>query len=117
TEGPLPGSTVEYPPMTRAAAFVCSGNRCSRPAFTTAELKMLVQRLEKGLGLLGCWVTGLLGCWVAGLRGCEGAGLRVCGVAGLRSCDSNEYRVANREQGRAISEHRFSPSRRMHPWQ
>jgi hypothetical protein len=47
TEGPLPGSTVEYPPMTKAAAFVCSGNRCSRPAFTAAELKTLIQRLEQ----------------------------------------------------------------------
>ncbi len=41
-EGPLPGSKVEYPSMTRAAAFVCSSNRCSRPAFNAAELRRLV---------------------------------------------------------------------------
>jgi hypothetical protein len=46
-EGPLPGSKVEYPVMGKAAAFVCSSNRCSRPAFNAAELKMLVSRLEK----------------------------------------------------------------------
>jgi len=45
-EGPLPGSRVEYPSMTKAAAFVCSSNRCSRPAFTAAELRTLVGRLE-----------------------------------------------------------------------
>jgi uncharacterized protein YyaL (SSP411 family) len=41
-EGPLPGSKVEYPVMTKAAAFVCSSNRCSRPAFNAAELRTLV---------------------------------------------------------------------------
>jgi uncharacterized protein YyaL (SSP411 family) len=46
-EGPLPGSTVEYPAMAKAAAFVCSSNRCSRPAFTAAELRTLVVRLEQ----------------------------------------------------------------------
>lgn len=45
-EGPLPGSSVEYPPMTKAAAFVCSSNRCSRPAFTATELRTLVSKLE-----------------------------------------------------------------------
>ena len=46
TEGPLPGSTVEYPAMTKAAAFVCTSNRCSRPAFTATDLRTLVSRLE-----------------------------------------------------------------------
>jgi len=46
SEGPLPGSKVDYPSMSKAAAFVCSSNRCSRPAFNAAELKMLVSRLE-----------------------------------------------------------------------
>ena len=46
-EGPLPGSKVEYPAMTKAAAFVCSSNRCSRPAFTAAELTTLVVKLEQ----------------------------------------------------------------------
>jgi uncharacterized protein YyaL (SSP411 family) len=43
-EGPLPGSKVAYPVMTKAAAFVCSSNRCSRPAFNAAELKTLVSK-------------------------------------------------------------------------
>jgi uncharacterized protein YyaL (SSP411 family) len=43
-EGPLPGSKVEYPPMSKAAAFVCSSNRCSRPAFNAAELRTLVSK-------------------------------------------------------------------------
>ena len=43
-EGPLPGSKVEYPSMSKAAAFVCSSNRCSRPAFSVAELRTLVSR-------------------------------------------------------------------------
>jgi uncharacterized protein YyaL (SSP411 family) len=46
-EGPLPGSKVEYPSMTKAAAFVCSSNRCSRPAFNAAELRTLVGRMEQ----------------------------------------------------------------------
>ncbi|MGH9423724.1 MAG: hypothetical protein ACRD3J_27365, partial [Thermoanaerobaculia bacterium] len=46
-EGPLPGSSVEYPAMTKAAAFVCSSNRCSRPAFNATELRMLVGKLEQ----------------------------------------------------------------------
>jgi uncharacterized protein len=45
-EGRLPGSSTEYPAMTKAAAFVCSSNRCSRPAFTAAELLALVSKLE-----------------------------------------------------------------------
>ncbi|HXA19285.1 MAG TPA: DUF255 domain-containing protein [Thermoanaerobaculia bacterium] len=43
-EGPLPGSKVEYPAMSKAAAFVCSSNRCSRPAFSVAELRTLVSK-------------------------------------------------------------------------
>jgi uncharacterized protein YyaL (SSP411 family) len=46
-EGPLPGSKVEYPSMAKAAAFVCSSNRCSRPAFNAAELRTLVGRMEQ----------------------------------------------------------------------
>jgi uncharacterized protein YyaL (SSP411 family) len=46
-EGPLPGSKVEYPAMTKAAAFVCSSNRCSRPAFNATELRTLVGRMER----------------------------------------------------------------------
>jgi uncharacterized protein YyaL (SSP411 family) len=47
TEGPLPNAKVEYPELKRPAAFLCSANRCSRPAFTAAELQSLVARLER----------------------------------------------------------------------
>ena len=47
TEGPLPGAKVDYPEMKKPAAFLCSANRCSRPAFTAAELQMLVARLQR----------------------------------------------------------------------
>jgi hypothetical protein len=33
--------------MKKAAAFLCSANRCSRPAFTAAELQLLVARLNR----------------------------------------------------------------------
>lgn len=46
-EGPLPHAKVEYPALKRPAAFLCSANRCSRPAFTAAELQTLVARLEQ----------------------------------------------------------------------
>ncbi len=45
-EGPLPGSGVEYPSLKNAAVFVCTANRCSRPAFTPAELRSLITHLE-----------------------------------------------------------------------
>ncbi|MHB2021397.1 MAG: YyaL domain-containing protein, partial [Candidatus Xenobia bacterium] len=44
-EGPLPNGDVEYPDMKRAAAYVCSDNRCSRPAFTPDALKAIADRL------------------------------------------------------------------------
>ncbi len=43
-EGSLPASKVEYPAMSKATAFVCSSNRCSRPAFNAAELRTLVSK-------------------------------------------------------------------------
>jgi uncharacterized protein YyaL (SSP411 family) len=46
-EGPLPNAEVEYPKLPRAAAFLCSANRCSRPAYNAAELKVLVDRLSR----------------------------------------------------------------------
>src|SRR4051794_40721106 len=45
-EGPLPGAKVEYPELKKPAAFLCSANRCSRPAFSAAELQTLVARLQ-----------------------------------------------------------------------
>ena len=37
-EGSLPNPDVRYPQLHRAAAFVCTDNRCSLPAFSTAAL-------------------------------------------------------------------------------
>ncbi len=38
TEGELPNPDVGYPPTKRAAAFVCTSNRCSLPIFSAAEI-------------------------------------------------------------------------------
>jgi len=43
----VPNAKVEYPVLKKPAAFLCSANRCSRPAFTAAELQTLVARLER----------------------------------------------------------------------
>jgi hypothetical protein len=37
-EGPLPNPDVQYPALDRAAAFVCTENRCSLPAFIPEDL-------------------------------------------------------------------------------
>jgi uncharacterized protein len=41
-EGPLPNSDVQYPQLSKPAAFVCTGSACSSPAFTA---ETLVKRL------------------------------------------------------------------------
>jgi hypothetical protein len=46
-EGPLPNPDVAYPELKAAAAFVCSENRCSAPAFTGEELRARIERLGK----------------------------------------------------------------------
>jgi uncharacterized protein YyaL (SSP411 family) len=38
SEGPLPNSEVEYPQLTKAAAFVCTDNTCSLPIFDAAKV-------------------------------------------------------------------------------
>jgi uncharacterized protein len=43
-EGPLPDADVEFPELKRAAAFTCSDERCSRPAYSAEELKTIIQR-------------------------------------------------------------------------
>jgi uncharacterized protein YyaL (SSP411 family) len=50
-EGPLPHAEVEYPPLDKAAAFVCSDRTCSKPIFTAEEIKtkadeLLAQKTE-----------------------------------------------------------------------
>jgi hypothetical protein len=37
-EGAMPNSDVRYPQLARSAAFICTGNSCSLPAFSAAEL-------------------------------------------------------------------------------
>lgn len=44
-EGPLPNADVAYPEMDRAAAFSCSGGRCSAPVFEAQKLRLRIERL------------------------------------------------------------------------
>ena len=37
-EGAMPNPDVRYPELARAAAFICTGNACSQPVFSSAEL-------------------------------------------------------------------------------
>ena len=37
-EGAMPNPDVSYPELSRAAAFICTGNACSQPVFGAAEL-------------------------------------------------------------------------------
>ncbi|MBV8175750.1 MAG: thioredoxin domain-containing protein [Verrucomicrobia bacterium] len=37
-EGPLPNPDIEYPTLSRAAAFLCTDNACSAPIFTADDL-------------------------------------------------------------------------------
>ena len=42
-EGALPNADVSYPPTKRAAAFVCTENRCSLPIYAAEEIAEFVQ--------------------------------------------------------------------------
>jgi uncharacterized protein len=44
-EGKLPNPDVEYPQLSRAAAFVCTSRTCSPPIFESASLSAKVDRL------------------------------------------------------------------------
>jgi uncharacterized protein len=37
-EGAMPNPDVRYPELARAAAFICTGNACSQPVFSSPEL-------------------------------------------------------------------------------
>jgi len=39
-------SGIAYPDLSRAAAYVCSGNACSSPAFDVAKLKILLDKAQ-----------------------------------------------------------------------
>ena len=45
-EGELPNPDVQYPQLSRAAAFACSNNTCSLPVFKTTEIAAMVNRLN-----------------------------------------------------------------------
>ena len=44
-EGPLPHAEVEYPPLDKSAAFVCSERSCSKPIFAADEIKSKAEEL------------------------------------------------------------------------
>jgi uncharacterized protein len=46
-EGPLPSSDVDYPVLPRPAGFICTGNACSSPAFTAADLLRKLNRAAR----------------------------------------------------------------------
>lgn len=45
SEGPLTNPDVEYPDLGKPAAFACSGQICSLPTFSAAELKVTVAQM------------------------------------------------------------------------
>lgn len=45
SEGPLSNPDVEYPDLGKPAAFACSGQVCSLPTFSAAELKATVAQM------------------------------------------------------------------------
>ena len=47
SEGAMPNPDVQYPDLPKAAAYVCSQNRCSLPVFEGKELLALAERLAK----------------------------------------------------------------------
>lgn len=47
TEGAMPNPDVQYPELPKAAAYVCSENRCSLPVFDSGGLLDLAERLSK----------------------------------------------------------------------
>ena len=46
-EGPLTHADIDYPPLPRAAAFVCSDGSCSLPIFDAAELLTMAARINR----------------------------------------------------------------------
>ena len=44
-EGPLPHAEVEFPPLDKSAAFVCSERSCSKPIFVADEIKSKAEEL------------------------------------------------------------------------
>ncbi len=48
-EGPLPDPDVAYPPVKRAAAFVCTANRCSLPIYKAEEIPVFLAESAKAV--------------------------------------------------------------------
>ena len=46
SEGPLPNSDVIYPHFAGAAAFVCTGTTCSRPAFSAPDFQRRLAKVK-----------------------------------------------------------------------
>ena len=46
-EGNLTNPDVQYPELSKAAAFVCTENRCSLPQFTPEDLATLIENLKR----------------------------------------------------------------------
>lgn len=45
-EGPMPNPDVQYPPLPKAAAFVCTNKRCSLPIFKVEDLVPTIKKLS-----------------------------------------------------------------------
>ena len=45
-EGPLLNSDTQFPPLSKAAAFLCANKRCSLPLFTDAELSERIEAIS-----------------------------------------------------------------------
>lgn len=45
SQGPLLDAKVSYPALAKSAAFVCTANRCSLPAFTPVRLQQMIREL------------------------------------------------------------------------
>lgn len=45
SQGPLLDAKVSYPALAKSAAFVCTANRCSLPAFTPLRLQQMIHEL------------------------------------------------------------------------
>lgn len=45
SQGPLLDAQVSYPALAKSAAFVCTANRCSLPAFTPVRLQQMIHEL------------------------------------------------------------------------
>ncbi len=45
-EGRMPNADVQYPELSKAAAFVCTNNTCSLPIFEPADIAALAARAK-----------------------------------------------------------------------